>query len=93
MQPYSKKWKGTELSIIAADRQAFNNVLAEIRSDATEAAMSPVGMQPFVHREVTQTLPGGHRVTSFVGNGSIFAQLSRPVRQVGFIGTRSAAPH
>jgi hypothetical protein len=93
MQPHSAKWKGSELSIIAADGRAFQNVLAEIRSDATEAANCTDGMKPFVHREVTTTLPTGHKVTNFVGNGSIFAQMSRPVRHVGYIGTRDSARH
>ena len=46
MQPHSLKWKGVELSLIAADHQALDNVLGEIRADAMEASMSPVGLPP-----------------------------------------------
>jgi len=42
---------------------------------------------------ISETMPGGHTVNRFVGNGTIFKQLSRPVRHVAFIGTRSSAHH
>jgi hypothetical protein len=89
MQPHSAKWKGVELSIVAADSQAFENVLTEIRADALQAGLNPVGLKPFEHREITEVGPGGHRITRFVGNGSIFRQMSRPVRYVSYIGVRN----
>ena len=91
MQKHSTKWKGVDLGLIAADRQAFTNVLAEIRSDALQAGLNPVGLPEFQHREITQQMPGGHLVKSFVGTGTIFKQLSRPVRHVAYIGTRNLA--
>jgi outer membrane murein-binding lipoprotein Lpp len=93
MQPHSERWKGVELSIIAADSKAFNNVLAEIRSDALQAGRNAVGLPLFQHRKIVQESPGGHKITSFVGNGTIFKQMSRPVRHVSFIGTRTQAAH
>jgi hypothetical protein len=93
MQAHSAKWKGVDLSLIAADRAALNNVLAEIRADALQAGLNPVGLPLFQHREIVQESPGGHKIRSFVGNGTIFKQMSRPVRHVAFIGTRSGAAH
>ncbi|NEU95669.1 hypothetical protein [Bradyrhizobium uaiense] len=88
MQKHSPKWKGVELRIIAGDQVALDNVLGEIRADAMDAATSPVGMPEFQHRAITETTSGGHTITRFVGNGTIFKQLSRPVRHVEYIGTR-----
>jgi hypothetical protein len=82
MQPHSKRWKGVDLGIIAADRVAFDNVLSEIRSDAMADSMNTEGMQPFVYRELTKTMPGGHKLTEFIGNGTFIKQMSRPVRHV-----------
>jgi hypothetical protein len=93
LQKHSPKWKGVDLGLIAADRQAFENVLTEIRADAVQAGTNPVGLPEFQHRKIVQESPGGHRITSFVGTGTIFKQLSRPVRHVAYIGTRSSAHH
>lgn len=89
MQPHSPRWKGVELQLIAADRVALDNVLGEIRADALTAAMSPVGMPEFQHRMITKTMPSGHTVHEFIGNGTIFKQLARPIRHVAYIGTRN----
>ncbi|MCP3444585.1 hypothetical protein [Bradyrhizobium sp. CCGUVB14] len=89
MQSHSPRWKGVELQIIAADHVALDNVINEIRSDAMAASMSTEGMREFEHRKITKTMPGGHTVYEFVGNGTIFKQLSRPVRHVAYIGTRT----
>lgn len=91
MQPHSKKWKGVTLQALAGDRTALNNILEEIRADATEAGLNPVGLPEFQHRKIVKQSPGGHTITEFVGNGTVFKQLSRPVRHVGFIGTRTGA--
>lgn len=91
MQPHSPKWKGVDLGLIVADSKAFENVLAEIRADALQAGLNPVGLPEFQHRKITETMPGGHLVTRFVGTGTIFKQLSRPVRHVEYIGTRNVA--
>jgi hypothetical protein len=88
MQVHSPLWKGVNLQIIAADQIALDNALGQIRADAMTAATSPVGMPEFQHRMITETAPGGHTITRFVGNGTIFKQLSRPVRHVAYIGTR-----
>jgi hypothetical protein len=93
LQRHSAKWKGVELSLIAADHRALDNVLTEIRADALQAGLNPVGLPEFQHREIVQQTPGGHTIRSWVGNGTIFKQLSRPVRHVAFIGTRSSAHH
>jgi hypothetical protein len=90
MQKFSPKWKGIDLGIISADGKAFQNVLAEIRADAMQAGLNPVGLPEFQHRKITETMPGGHIVTRFVGSGTIFKQLSRPVRHVQRIGPRWA---
>lgn len=82
MQQHSPRWKGVDLHLIAADHVALENILGEIRADAMTAATSPVGMPEFQHRMLTKTMPGGHTVHEFIGNGTIFKQLSRPVRRV-----------
>jgi hypothetical protein len=89
MQPHSKTWKGVELSAIAADRRALGIALDGIRADAMHAALNPTDLPMFQHRQITKTLPGGHQVTEFVGTGTIFKQMSRPVRHVAYIGTRN----
>jgi hypothetical protein len=89
MQPHSAKWKGVELSLIAADSIAFGNALDAIRADCYEAGVNPTGLPEFQHREIVEESRGGHRITRFVGTGSIFKQMSRPVRYVSYIGTRS----
>jgi hypothetical protein len=90
LQPHSAKWKGVELGIIAPDRVALDNVLAEIRSDAMAASLKTDGMPMFRHREIVKQMPGGHLVRSFIGNGTFIKQLSRPVRHVAYIGPRFA---
>jgi hypothetical protein len=80
MQRHSPKWKGVELQLIAADQAALEQVITDIRSDAMAAAMGPGDAPEF--------LPGGHLVREFRGNGTIFKQMSRPVRHVAYIGTR-----
>lgn len=90
MQRHSKKWKGVELNLIAADHVALNQVCDQIRSDAMEASMNTEGMPLFQHRMITKQTPGGHTTHEFVGNGSFIKQMSRPIRHVSFIGTRNA---
>jgi hypothetical protein len=89
MQPHSKTWKGVDLSLIAADRQAFGIALDGIRADALQAGLNPVGLPEFQHRKIVKTTPGGHTITEFVGTGTIFKQMSRPVRHVAYIGVRN----
>lgn len=54
------------------------------------ASMCSDGMPQFQYRETTQESPGGHKIRSFHGNGTIFKQMSRPVRSVQRIGPRWA---
>jgi 8-oxo-dGTP pyrophosphatase MutT (NUDIX family) len=89
MQPHSKTWKDVNLAVLAADSISFGIALDGIRADALQAGLNPVDLKPFEHRKITQMSPTGHTVTSFVGNGTIFKQMSRPVRHVGYIGTRT----
>jgi hypothetical protein len=91
MQAHSPKWKGVELSIIAADSKAFEGILGEIRADAMQAGLNPVGLPEFQHRKIVKQSPGGHTITEFVGSGTIFKMLSRPVRHVSYIGVRNAS--
>jgi hypothetical protein len=89
MQKFSPRWKGVELRAVAGDQGALEHILTEIRSDAMKAGLEPVGLPEFQHRMITETLPGGHISRRFVGTGTIFKQLSRPVRHVAYIGTRT----
>jgi hypothetical protein len=89
MQKHSPKWKGVDLGIISAARQAFENVLTEIRADAVHAGLNPTDLQLFEHRKFVKQTPGGHTITEFVGNGTIFKKMSRPVRHIAYIGTRT----
>jgi colicin import membrane protein len=85
--PKGNKWSGVELSTIAADSSTFQIALDGIRADAYAAGLNPVDLPMFQHREIKTESPGGHRVTSFVGTGTIFHQMSRPGRKViGFGG-------
>jgi 8-oxo-dGTP pyrophosphatase MutT (NUDIX family) len=88
MQPHSKTWKSVDLSVIAADAASFNIALDGIRADALQAGLNPVDLKPFEHRKIVQESPGGHKITSWVGNGTFIKQMSRPVRHVGRIGVR-----
>jgi hypothetical protein len=82
LQKHSKKFKAAELHVLARDPSTLNSVLDQIRADAVEVGISPVGMPMFQHREIVETLPTGHISRKWVGNGTIFRQLSRPVRHV-----------
>ncbi|SHN69126.1 hypothetical protein [Bradyrhizobium erythrophlei] len=90
MQPYSKTWKGVDLQLIAADQKALGIALDQIRHDAYAAGESVEGMKPFMHREIVEHGPGGHKVTRFIGRGSMFKQMTRPTRNVSYIGTRAS---
>jgi hypothetical protein len=90
MQRHSPKWKGVDLGLISADRLALENIFSEIRADTVTASKSTVGMQPFQYREIVQESPGGHKIRSFHGNGTIFKQMSSPFRCVQSIGPRWA---
>jgi hypothetical protein len=89
LQKHSPKWKNAELAAIARDSTTFNVACDAIRSDATQAGLNPIDLKPFEHRMIRETMPSGHVMTRFVGNGTVFKQLSRPVRHVAYIGTRA----
>jgi hypothetical protein len=91
MQKFSPKWKSVDLGIISADRKALDNLLAEIRADAIQAARNPTGLPEGQHKMITRQMPGGHIATEFYGTGTIFKQLARPVRRVAYIGPRNGA--
>jgi hypothetical protein len=87
LQRHSKRWSKAELATVARDPSTLQQVCDSIRADAFEAANSPVDMKPFQHREIHEESRGGHKIVRFVGSGTIFGQLNRPVRHVGYIGT------
>jgi hypothetical protein len=87
LQRHSAKWKSVELARIAADSSTFQIALDGIRAEAVQAGLNPVGLPEFQHREIHSESRGGHKIVSFVGTGSIFKQMTRPVRHVGYIGT------
>jgi hypothetical protein len=89
---HSKKFKAAELAVIARDQSTLNSICDSVRADAVEAAMSPVGMPEFQHRMITEQMPTGHTVRRFVGNGTIFKQMSRPARHVRSIGADDRYP-
>jgi hypothetical protein len=76
MQRHSPKWKGVDLGLISADRRALENIFSEIRADTVTASMNTDGMPQFQHRMITKTMPSGHTVHEFIGNGTIFKQMS-----------------
>lgn len=92
MQRHSQKWGKAELATIAADRAVFNNVLAEIRADALQAGLNPPDLPPFQYREIKTESSAGHRISSFVGRGTIFKAMSRPIRFVESIGADDRYP-
>jgi hypothetical protein len=89
LQRHSAKWKGVQLAAIARDPSTFAGVCDAIRADAVAYGLNPPDLPPFQHREITETGPGGHKITRFVGNGSIFAQMTRPTRHVLSIGAKA----
>jgi hypothetical protein len=91
MQPHSKKWKGVDLGLIAADRAALDNVLSEIRADAVAYSMTGDDLPMCQPRKITKTTPTGHTITEWVGNGTFVKAMSRPVRYVTYIGARHQA--
>jgi hypothetical protein len=82
MQVHSARFAKAQLATIAADSTVFSNVLAQIRADAYEAGVRPVNLPLFQHREIKTESPGGHKISTFHGNGTIFAQMAAPVRRV-----------
>jgi hypothetical protein len=88
LQSHGKKWKGAELAVIARDSTTFAGVCDAIRADAVKAGLNPVDLKPLEHRMFTETMPSGHVMRRFVGNGTIFKQMSLPVRHVQRIGPR-----
>jgi len=90
--PKDSKWKGVELAVAARDPSTFAAICDSVRAGAYEAGISPIGMPEFQHREIKTESPGGHRITTFVGNGTIFKQMSRPVRHVISIGANDKFP-
>ncbi|KYK44894.1 hypothetical protein A1D31_11800 [Bradyrhizobium liaoningense] len=90
MQNHSSRWRGVDLNLIARDPGALDGICDQIRADAMAASMDTSEMKPFEHRMITKTMPGGHISREFVGKGTVFKQLSRPVRHVQYIGPRWA---
>lgn len=89
MQPHSKLWSKVDLNLIRADQVALHNAIQLIHDDARAASENTEGMKPFQYREITEESRGGHRRTRFIGRGTIYAQMSRPVRHVAHIGVRN----
>jgi hypothetical protein len=92
LMKHSKKFKDAELHVLARDVSTFNAVLDSVRTDAYAAGLTPVGLAPFQYREIKSETAGGHKVTTFVGNGTCFKQMSRPVRHVHYIGADDRYP-
>lgn len=92
LQKFSPKWKSAELAHIARDASTFQIALDGIRSDAVQYGLNPPDLKPFEHKMITKAMDTGHIMRTFVGNGTIFAQLSRPVRRVTSIGADDRYP-
>lgn len=92
LQRHSRRFAKSELAVIARDPATFNTVLDGIRADAYEAGMNPVDLPMFQHREIKTESAGGHRVSNFVGTGTIFKQMARPVKYVTGIGGDDRRP-
>jgi hypothetical protein len=90
MQPHSKRWKDVELKLLASDQRALDGICDQIRADAMEASLSPVGMPEFQHRMITKTSPGGHTIREFIGNGTIIKQMARTPRHLATINTTNS---
>jgi hypothetical protein len=86
LMKHSKKFAKTDLHSLLRDPATLNTICDSIRADAVEASMNPTDMPRFVHREIKTESPGGHRITEFVGQGTVFGMLNRPGRRVTHIG-------
>jgi hypothetical protein len=86
LQKHSKKFGKADLLSMARDPSTLATICDSIRADTVEASMNPAEMKPFQWREIKSEGPGGHKITTFVGKGTIFSQMSRPVRKVTGIG-------
>lgn len=89
----SSKWAKANLETLIRDPETYDRACNEIRADAVAESYLPTGMkegQP--HRPVFSTSTGGHKITTWVGNGTIFKAMSRPVRHVVGIGYRPGMP-
>jgi 8-oxo-dGTP pyrophosphatase MutT (NUDIX family) len=89
LQPYSARYKGVDLAVIAADSVGFEIALEGIRSDAMAAAMKPTDLGVGEFRKIERTTPTGHKETSWVGSQSFIKAMSRPARHLSFIGKRA----
>jgi hypothetical protein len=89
LQRHSKAWKNADLYAIAKDGSTFSGVCDAVRMDAMAYSMSPGDAPLFQHREVKKTSPGGHQITEFIGNGTVYKQMSPPVRSVQRFVTKS----
>jgi hypothetical protein len=86
---HSKKWAKADLFALSRDSSTLSAVLNEVRADAVAASMSPEGMPEFQHRAIETIGPGGHRIVTWVGNGSFYKQLTRPARHIQSIGAKN----
>jgi hypothetical protein len=89
LMKHSKKFAKADLLAMARDPATLNTICDSIRADAVEASLSPTDMPLFQHREIKTESPGGHKITTFVGTGTIYQMLSRPSRYVTGIGADS----
>jgi hypothetical protein len=91
LMKHSKKFAKADLLAMARDPATLSTICDSIRADAVEASMSPAGMPEFQWREITWTMPTGHKQTEFVGSGTFVKQMSRPVKTVTGFGPHAHA--
>ncbi|WP_375783031.1 hypothetical protein ACE10Z_24335 [Bradyrhizobium sp. Pha-3] len=85
LQKHSARWKGADLRSLSNDQRVLSNVCADIRADALQAGLNPPDLKPFEHRMIVERPESGHTVRRFIGNGTIYAQMSRrPMRVRSF---------
>jgi len=74
---YSDKFKDSDLGAIA-DAATFNGVETVVYADAARASKTPDFPVPGTMVPRTRNMPGGHEVTEWVGNVTIFKQFAQP---------------
>lgn len=89
---HSKRWKDAELTVLAADEAAFNNVVDQIIEDALQAARDPAKIKFGTLRPITVRKDSGHIETTWQGEPASWMRAFMPPGQAGYFTNVNANP-